>query len=80
MKKLSIEGFVIESFVIDQDLAWIKVVTEGLRTKLTELCRLEQIPLFCSHEWVNTAMRKSWCKHCNADAVWDTSTMNWKPA
>lgn len=30
----------------------------------------------CSHSFVETGMRKSWCKYCNKDAVWNGN--NWE--
>lgn len=25
----------------------------------------------CEHVWVDTGMKKSWCRHCSTNAVWD---------
>jgi hypothetical protein len=30
----------------------------------------------CTHSFVETGLRKSWCKHCNVNAVWDS--LHWK--
>jgi hypothetical protein len=31
----------------------------------------------CTHDWIDTGMRRSWCRHCNANAMMN-STGDWE--